>query len=130
MPVDLGEVRAQLGALARPGWLDLAAPSALARLGWLDLAAQSALARPGWLDLGQQRAGWLDLAANARPGRPATPGWLDLAANECPNDCPFDTISKKISMCSRTSCLDAACFARSATFLSCLKSSRVYTLQI
>ena len=55
-----------------------------------------------------------DLAA---PSALSRPGWFDLAANECPNDCPIDTISRKNSMCSRTSCLDAACLARSASIL-------------
>ena len=59
-------------ALARPGWLDLAALGALVRPGWLDLAALGALVRPGWVDL-------VALGALARPG------CFELPANECPN---------------------------------------------
>ena len=103
--------------MPRRGWPDRDSTGSI----WLHW--ESWLARFGCS--GRSRALWLAQSdCNARPGRSATPGWLDLAANECPNECPIDTIGKKKSMCSRTSCLDAACFARSATFLSCLKSSK------
>ena len=60
---------------------------------------------------------------SSQPGVAGRPGWVDLVASECPNDCPIDTISKKKSILPAFDCFDAACFVRSGTFLSCLKSS-------
>ena len=60
-----------------------------------DLASTGSIWLPltlGWLE---KRPGWLELGALCAPGRP---GWVDLGASECPNDCPNDTISKKIDL--------------------------------
>ena len=112
--------------LSRSRWLLRYGHSARSRAPWLPrfgtlgtlLVDLGTLLRISWALLGRSGVPWgRTLAQLGRPGRPATPGWLDLAANECPNDCPIDTISKKKSMCSRTSCLDAACLARSASIL-------------
>ena len=106
------ESRSQLGdrpsALARPGWLDLASTGSI----WLPLASllgPSGLERldlpaPGIL------AGSIWLLC-ALLGAPTGPIWL-------PNECPIDTISKKINKFAyRQSCFDAACLERSGTFL-------------
>ena len=100
----------ELRALAGSIWLRMARSGCPWRPRWFDLAALCAPGRPNWLHLAALRA----------PGRP---GWVDLVASECPNDCPIDTISKKKSILPAFDCFDAACFVRSGTFLSCLKSS-------
>ena len=64
--------------LARPGWLDLAAPGALAGSIWPRMARSACSWHPCWVDL----------AALCGPGRPTGSIWL-------PNECPIDTISQK-----------------------------------
>ena len=91
MPIDLGDWpndSVHPGCLDRPGRL-AEQPGSTSLLG--------ALAGSIWL-------------LCALLGGPTGSIWL-------PNECPIDTISKKKSMCNRTSCLDAACLARSASIL-------------